>query len=133
MQEMVAQLRRGWSRELHDMHVTGIERFDEPADRAALSGGIPAFEHDAERRAKAGVTEQSGSLEAQLEEAVLHNGELYRFGVAAQLRCQVGVVEATHPGGVARQGPEGRGDADGRPGVEPPFSSRLLSIQRRRA
>ena len=107
MQEVVAQLRRGGSRELHDMHVTGIERFDEPADRAALSGGIPALEHDAQRRAKAGVAEQSGSLEAQLEEAVLHNGELYRFGVAAQLRCQVGVVEATHLGGCSTSGSRG--------------------------
>ena len=46
----------------------GIERFDEPADRAALSGGIPALDQDTQRGAEARVTEQARGLQAQLRQ-----------------------------------------------------------------
>jgi hypothetical protein len=93
---MVSQLRRGGSGELDDVHVPGIERFDEPADRAALSGGIPALDQDTQRGAEARVTEQARGLQAQLDEAALNDGEPRRLGAAAQALRQVNLVETAH-------------------------------------
>jgi hypothetical protein len=96
MQEVVSLLRRSGGSELDDMDVPGIERLDEPADRAALAGGIPALEQDAQRRAKAGVAEQARGLQAQFDETALNDSEPRRLGAPAETLRQINLVETAH-------------------------------------
>ena len=65
--------RRG---ELRDPHVPGVEVVDQPLDRAALAGGVPALEDDAQRRADRAAADLAAQREAQPQQPFLLLGEL---------------------------------------------------------
>ena len=64
-QEVVAALALGRGGELGDGVVPGVQRRGQPADRAALAGGVPALEQDGERRSEVPVADLAAGLQAQ--------------------------------------------------------------------
>jgi hypothetical protein len=75
-QEVVALLVVRRCRELRNAHVPRVEMVHEPLDGAALAGGVPALEDDAQRRPDGAVAQLTAEGEAQPQESVLLLPEL---------------------------------------------------------
>src|SRR4249919_383658 len=90
--------------ELRDAHVARVQTGDEPLDRAALAGRVPALEEDQNGRAQAAVARQAGEPQAQGQQSLLSGREAFGLLVAVELEREVEVVESAHrsilPGGV---------------------------------
>src|SRR4051812_4822219 len=65
-EEVVALLVVGRGGELDDADVAGVDLGDQPLDAAALAGGVPALEEDADRRAELALADQAAEGEPQL-------------------------------------------------------------------
>ena len=83
--------------------MAGIERFDQPLDGATFAGGVPAFEHDADRWSESAFVELTAIDQPQVQQAALRAAEPLGLLVFAQAQCEVGILEAgvTPPVGVA--------------------------------
>src|SRR6202012_4062051 len=93
-QEVVAQLvgrRRG---ERGDVHVPGVEGLDEPLDGAALDGGVPALEDDADRRAEDAVVELTAIDQPQVQQAALRLAETLGLLVLGELQREGAVLQS---------------------------------------
>ena len=82
--------------ELGNRHVARVELGDEPLDRAALAGGIPALEDHAHRWSELTVSELAADLQTQLEQPLLGGFEPQLALLLGELRGQVDVVQAGH-------------------------------------
>ena len=77
-------------------HVARVERSDEPLDRAALAGGVPALEQHAQRRADPLVADQAAEHEPQLQQPRLRASQPLGLLLLGEGEVQIEVIEAPH-------------------------------------
>ena len=77
-------------------HVPRIERRRQALDRAALAGGVPALEDDAERRPQLFPADQPAKGQPQLRQPLPGQLQLTLFLLAAERETQVDLVEVSH-------------------------------------
>ena len=81
----MAQLVRCRRGERGHVDVAGVERFDQPLDRAALAGGVPTLEDDAHRRAELPLPELSAVDEPKVQQPALRPAETLALLILGEL------------------------------------------------
>jgi hypothetical protein len=73
--------------------MAGVERLDHPLDGATLAGGIPALEHDADRRAELAAGELTAVDEPEVEEAELRFLQSTGFLILGNAQGEIDVLQ----------------------------------------
>ena len=97
-QPVVPQLVLRGRRERAHADVARIELPDEPLDRSALAGSVPALEDDAHRRAELAVPDETAEPQPQGQQPALLLLEPLLRLLLRQRQRHVELIESSHPG-----------------------------------
>ena len=90
----MAQLVGSGRRKRGDVDVAGVERLDQPLDRPALAGRVPALEDDAHGRTELAVVQLTAVDQPQVEQPPLGPAETFALLVLGEAQREVAVLEA---------------------------------------
>jgi hypothetical protein len=77
--------------------MAGVQRLDHPLDGPALAGGVPALEHDADRRAERAAGELTAVDEPEVEEAELRFLQSTGFLILGNAQGEIDVLQPRVP------------------------------------